>query len=465
MKFLKLILASACSVLIINANTPNAYQKKAALPAEPTGYSSFKQEMRDQWEIDEKQTLCSRLFHLFGTLAAECKASSESARYLWHYNFIRELLEQEPACHVSYIDHDWVNEVEKEVRLYQFMEKERYMLPTPEQIQLLDQARIATGITEDISFAACPNPGSWTYIDGQDETKHYIALCATPEPPLQMFALYHELAHVLHRDSMHKVQIESGDKKPQDFIKEPLFASVLVQIKTFIALGKKAFDDSTVLGQKVNELLSKRTFLWFPPIDHNEYQKMVYFKGVEQRADLFACQKLLEAQQLDALLRHIRQLIGSNYIVAQGSKDTHPSDFERALYMTGFLVDKGININQAFNQLPEQAPGQRLCTSAPESPVVKSKGARDFLKAYYKWHTRWEKKCYEHWKQHVEERANIENIISPLEKIRCVASLARRLSTLARQEKQKANRPVTDYTRQAFYAHKYLLELSKMQPK
>jgi hypothetical protein len=163
--------------------------------------------------------------------------------------------------------------------------------------------------------------------------------------------VYHELGHVVHRDHAKSLSMDDDVLAFKDELNRPEFKAALEKIKHYTELGKKAFDNTTNVGSRINKILAKRSTFWIEPEDKAEYTKMLYLRGKEQRADLFAIQRLYKQEKLSAILQAIRDyVIDRNYVVARGSKDVHPSDFERALYMAGFLVDKGMDINKAFKE-------------------------------------------------------------------------------------------------------------------
>lgn len=427
-------------------------------------YDDWKEGIHKKWQEEGMQKFATQLLCIVNRMSEEIKEDPATlyaqTRYAYGYTLLRELLcPEEPIQHFSCIDHEWLKQVQEAVRLYQFLEQENYQLPSRHHVQLLKEAQERTGIKADICLALCPNQGSWTYVDAQDETKNYIALCQASDVDLQMCFIYHELAHVAYKDSIHKVQIESGDKKPQDFLNELLFKEDLASVKKYRALGKKAFDDTTDLGKKVKDRLARSVFFWSPPIERGEYENMVYFKGVEQRADLFACRKLLEHGKLSAILRYIVHLLASDYVIAEGSNDTHPSDFDRALYCAGFLVENGVDINKALQELTIKEPVLPDSMYVPcDRPLTP--GARDFLRAYQEWQEAWEKHRYEQWKQNLLDQAEAEGISSDQEIMRGLASLVCWRHELAILESKKASRPIPEHTRVTLYAYNFLRELA-----
>ncbi len=414
-------------------------------------------DIHKQWDNHRLEKYAGRLHLVFDTMKSAL-TNEDNENFLHGYNFIRTSLGQASAENLAQIDHAWLTQVQAAVRLYQFLEKESFNLPSTEHRELLKQAQSATGVIADISLAAAPHQGSWTYIDARDKTKHYIALCSKAPRHNQLFALYHELCHVAYQDSFHSVQLDEGHQTPDYFLNDATVQDLRATISRYICLGKKAFDTSTSWGKKVNERLSKPTLLWLPPLKQADYVKMDYLKFTEQRADLFACKALLNQENLTTLLYHLIELASSDYIIAEGHQDAHPSDFERTLYIAGFLVAHGVPLNQKLQELGTRGAPTDPSNAEASDTYLANDGARDFLQTYKQWQQDWENTQYIQWKRNITTIAQREGV-TDAEKIRSLASMTIWKHDLALQEHTKAHLPIPDHEKQALYLYNLLREL------
>jgi hypothetical protein len=183
--------------------------------------------------------------------------------------------------------------------------------------------------------------------------KTYIGLCGTNDVEYNSFIVYHELAHLFHNDTLMKNQVSTGEKLSSYFLELPDFKADLDAIERYKELGKTAFDTTSLIGKRIHKVLQEYDNFWIAPEDEETYTDMLFLRGTESRADLLACKKLLEQKNIDPLLRIIdlySKQTGYWGIQAIGDTYPHPSAFERALYIAGFLVDHGIDINEAFKK-------------------------------------------------------------------------------------------------------------------
>ncbi len=177
-----------------------------------------------------------------------------------------------------------------------------------------------------------------------------IAVCSDiPDLEILRSIIYHEMGHLVNGD-LHR---DDEDSAILGWLNDVSFATDLKTIKRYTELGKTAFDCSTDTGKLINHVLSTHEIFWNKPKRLLDYKLMIALRGIEQRADLFSLQKLWEQNQLVTILTVIEQYSKSDYIVAR-ERSQHPSYFERALYIAGFLVDKGIDINALFKKFEEQ---------------------------------------------------------------------------------------------------------------
>ena len=357
-------------------------------------YEAWKEGQESYWQKWGKHTLLAKIFSLIPSLQEKLLLLKEIATKdpqeqqklqvlygstfvvetqidsLYEYNLLRELLGLSPIKSFSEISSTWVNQVAQEAEPYMYLEKTGYDLPQFGQTQLLKQAQKLLKLKQEILLFSHYDYDMHgiSHPELTPEDKTIIALCRTPDVDEQLATLYHELGHVL---------MKTDDKETD-----------IKKIDRYLEIGKRAFNNSTALGQHINWLLAEHTIFWAPPKDPQQKKEIAFQRNEEKLADLFEIENLFKQNQLSAILLDI-----ANYATMQRSpvaspQDTYPSPFERALYMTGFLVDKGVEINKAFKewyakgickQLPEETPD--ILFSQP----LKSQGARDFIDGYTRW--------------------------------------------------------------------------------
>ena len=70
----------------------------------------------------------------------------------------------------------------------------------------------------------------------------------------------------------------------------------------------------------------------------------------------------------------------SRFKVTDYGESDHPSALEMALYASGFLIQKGLDINKELKSWESKSQQSKPIE------IIKSKGAEDLLKAYHEWH-------------------------------------------------------------------------------
>ncbi len=91
--------------------------------------------------------------------------------------------------------------------------------------------------------------------------------------------------------------------------------------------------------------------LWDEPDCQMCRNKMIYKRGKEKRADLFAIDKLWHNDRLDVIIANIYLHGYLGYKAARS--DIHPSGAERALFMIGFLVAHGVDVLAYMHQFEQ----------------------------------------------------------------------------------------------------------------
>ena len=369
-------------------------------------------------------TLNSYLYQLEQTGSLDRHSQLEA---LYIYNFIRELLNRTKAKSFSEIDQKWFSQVKKEIIPLLYAEEKKYSAPTLAQAELRDQAQKLIKIEDEILAFSYAGAGASGWVN---PGIYSVALCKTPDINIQLGVLYHELGHIVHKDMENRADINIGVKTHEEFLNDPSFKADIDRITKYLQLGKKAFDKSTPVGKHIVDILSRYPELhfWTQPRKKTLRNKISYLRGNEQRADLFEIEQLLANHQLDAILQGIADYaFGSSDIpvIAHPWEDHHPSDFERALYRAGFLVDKGIDINKVFQRW--YATG--TCKPMPPDTLdvlfsmpAKSQGARDLTSAYKLWQAEQDKEKYNIWKEEQQAIWQKKGITTVPEQVRSLLS-------------------------------------------
>ena len=367
-------------------------------------YDVWKEVKEKQWEKGNIVTLAARVSDLIENILTNLNQPKNNLNELDHkkdalfaYNFLKEMLGQQTIEDANNIDTVWLKQIEEIVDSYDLIESQGLEVPT--QVNLLKQAQKILKLEDEIHLWSGPIPLS-TEIKG----KYHIALCQTPDLDLQLCDLYHELGHIVHKDSANTEKMLNKQMPVESLITMPDFQTDLERIKRYTRIGEKAFDASTPTGKRIKEALSQNATFWILPKDKEAYNEMVYLRGTEQRADLFACDKLLEQNNTNALLQRIATLARSSYYVAPSEGEAHPSSLERALYTAGCLVDKGIDINKALETWHSTGlciysldrPAESLFQEIKAKKLMETKGAQDFLKTYSHWQEQEKLQNYQH---------------------------------------------------------------------
>lgn len=330
-----------------------------------SSYEGYKGKLKREWKLkgitgrpqqDAKliRILADNLYHPSRERSTSVSASKDflstrqQEKVLFTYNFLRESHAQPLAHSFSAMDLTWIKGREAETI------RELYNLETATEAEkeLVKKAQDYAGFTgpliifkNKIKFDAQAGVTSFG--------EPWIALCGTKDLNYTLFIVYHELAHLVHDDTALKSELTNGVTSSREMLARPLFKNHLRDLNRFVNLGKKAFDTTTAVGITVNDVLKEHSSFWIEPLNKDTYNEMLVLRATEQRADLFACQMLYKQNNLDPLLRVISlyaKQTGYWSVQSIGDEYPHPSAFERALYIAGFLSDKGVNLNEAFKK-------------------------------------------------------------------------------------------------------------------
>jgi hypothetical protein len=233
-----------------------------------------------------------------------------------------------------------------------------------EQEEILKSAQQLIGLKEPIIALRHPQEvqnGSAFKVDG----KSYIALSMEPDLDNLLFTIFHELGHIVHNDSEMKDLFQ--DKAiTLDKLFQSTYKDDIDRVKKYLSLGKKVFNSQTKIGREILKILERKPSLWEAPADNKRYELMVLSRTQEKNADLFALDVLFELNRTATILNAID--FHGVYPVTADAKSTHPSDFERTLYIAGFLADKKISVNAALKDWIEH--GICVPVSAANTLVV-----------------------------------------------------------------------------------------------
>ena len=169
-----------------------------------------------------------------------------------------------------------------------------------------------------------------------DETRYMTVMAHSHDPHPRNFGLYHEMGHIIHQDL--------SSKPYQKALAEPAFKRDLARMQRYLELGKRSIPKNTLLGAYLEEVKQKNPVLWIKPKNPETYKKMVYLRGTEQRADLYAFDMVSKRRIFDVLISTLYYFGRSGFIVAQEDFNIHPSGIERALCILGFLAEKRVDV-------------------------------------------------------------------------------------------------------------------------
>jgi hypothetical protein len=275
------------------------------------------------------------------------------------YNYLRELYNRPFIASLDELDEQWFRQKAREFAY------EKLAQSTLAQKRLVREAQKRLGLKKDILVKSSGRSedarASWSpYARGLP----VLIMGTEPDLDTRLFSTYHELGHIAHNDGVNEFLVEDGEKTFQGIMADPEFKRDVNRIEYYKELGKKAFNKSTRIGKRINTILNQYDMFWVQPLSGKIRPHVQYELDKERRADLFALDKFYGLKKITTILnmiyRHASGTRRSFYLkggehpivldTAKYPELNHPADFERALYMAGFLVDKGIDINAAFRE-------------------------------------------------------------------------------------------------------------------
>lgn len=188
---------------------------------------------------------------------------------------------------------------------------------------------------------------------------HYLEIGNCPDLDNMLFTIYHELGHIVHNDNIDNIWTSNSEPRKvlSELLQKPDLIKDIQRINRYIELGNKAFNATSAIGRQVNECLTRKVPAY------ESYENLSIEKEFmlveERRADLFALDNLLEHNHIAAILQSIQFFLHefvtyeSVFGLPSPDLDPHPSSLERILYIAGFLVEKGINLNNELKKFEQ----------------------------------------------------------------------------------------------------------------
>ena len=312
---------------------------------------------------------------------------------LKRYNQLRLLLKKPIADTIDDIDFSWIEEVEQEASLLYEEESAKFMqelwreyMPTGNTYSsveaannatraLINEAREALGIKEDLIMLS---GRSWAIASTHDNSSpSVISLEITDNIDKARYHAYHELSHIFYKHM--RMRWDAGEHNRYSvYLERPEFLKATQQAEQYIKLARQALDSSTTTGARIKKKIADNPPFWVPSPGRPNYQENLLRINIEREADLYAFEKLFEQGHIGSILFVIDKY--SRFKVTDYGESDHPSALEMALYASGFLIQKGLDINKELKSWESKSQQSKPIE------IIKSKGAEDLLKAYHEWH-------------------------------------------------------------------------------
>jgi hypothetical protein len=335
-------------------------------------------------------------------------------------------------------------------RIIEEMDFEDLSKASAMQKALVKEAQRIVQLEKKVRVVSVPGKKAFSSIL---EDTHIIALCDFPDLDYRLFAIYHELGHVVNNDATRITSVFKDSRASSRFLEEPSLRKAIERAEKYLEIGKRSFTSETALGEHINQVLIGQTSFWVPPSDPVRYKNSIYFRACEQRADLYALEKLYEQELLTPIITIINTWARLGQVVTYSDEDRHPSRFERALYLAGFLVDKGLDINALVSQWEHHG----TCINAEDNSLLGTSGIFSFGKELWKYQHEKNGNSYEQWKEFQENRWNTEWMWSAQKK---VIDLAQKIDNYLTILKTQPNHAIV--RRMLLYPYNYLRELLKL---
>lgn len=346
---------------------------------------------------------------------------------LYAYNLLREKLEKSTIQSTGEIDEKWIIKTAKQLGSIAVKEELNQqgtftlVDPEPWQKTIINEARKNANITNDqviycVKFPFDTQENMSFYVDqmsGANSTILMIAYMYNLDELL--FHIYHELGHVKNNDTdpikIRKKQYPAFEEEYyttnntiENFSKDfPKTNAHLELIRNYVDSAKKELNSSSDIGKRILSNISNIVQFWNAPNTAEQYIKTAIGRAIESRADLFACEHLFKQNKLDTLLYFIRAMGTADYVISD--YDEHPSHVERGLYIAGYLISKGIDINKALHEFEQnwQFRDARQFYNS-DNAQASHEEENDLIKAYKKLENKKQNPMYEAYKKQMEEQ-------------------------------------------------------------
>ncbi len=323
-------------------------------------------------KADKRDDLLKDLIELM-SLMKENPDATNTKEALFTYNFLMELLGLPHATTIKNIDTNRLKKLEQEVLYAEVLELSHvnHYRPTFAYEQLIKEAQQISNIKGPL-FPVLTRRSEVLGHAGEvlRHNTPFVALRESPDLGDLLFTVYHEMSHVINRDQAASDWVGSYGERAQQLLDTPNVQKTIKDVNHFVELGKKALDQTTRTGRTILQAVAsaegslwhalrhsvlmkwlygtpqQETPFWDPPTDKNIYTIKLLNRSQEQRADLFAAEQLHEQHDLFPILQEIN--FRAEGTITASPEDDQSSDLEEALYLTGFLVDKGLDINKLF---------------------------------------------------------------------------------------------------------------------
>lgn len=297
----------------------------------------------EEWQINDVNNPADQLLELVRTDS------------LYSYNFLRELAGRSIALNAHEIDYTWLREAAVSLYSEIIMKKWGYVPATNAQFHLIQEARGLLGIKEPIWPYGTDEGGSAFKLFGMTG----LALGENSDLDSNRATIFHEFGHIVHNDHGLLSEVQSHEELVRRFSQFPSdskFNAEVKRVDDHLEVGSHVFDGTTQVGRLVLNTLARNMTYWKK--DPKFYERCLRQRGMEKRADLFAFEWLFQLNFLNPILSTIDGYVRSGDVTTVGVRCSHPSNFERALYLSGLLQKKiahnGTDINALFKEFEDK---------------------------------------------------------------------------------------------------------------
>jgi Zn-dependent protease with chaperone function len=231
--------------------------------------------------------------------------------------------------HIFHLDRESLNNLIKTAYMKAYNLKE----PSPELYSIAQEALTKSTISRPVIILEDPRPKApYTAYVQEFPTVAFMVITSLlkesrRQARIKTFAAYHEAGHLHYH---HKAN-------------RGLFAaftsSTLIGLSLFLVKHLHITNTKELLGGML--IMSVLAALLF------KYGLPSYSRSHEKEADLFACERLIKAGRIDAIMEIINHPLGTLEPTSSLSA-THYSGLEQANYLIECLQSKGVNVKAAY---------------------------------------------------------------------------------------------------------------------